>query len=404
MDQEADEKDMEEAILRSSGFCKDDIYTKYLAAEYKKLNKRKNFKSTRSQKQHDTRREAESLHYATEILRGPIPAHYGGLPVIMNRKVQFWVNYYKTKGRHSFLKWLIRGENLRGIIQPILREEGIPEELFYLAMIESGFNNRAYSRASATGTWQFMSATAKAYDLSIGHWVDERKDPAKSTRAAARYLKQLYTRFGDWYLAIAAYNAGPGKINRAIRKTKSKDFWEIADSKYLKAETKNYIPKILAAITVASELQRHGFQYQTDPKEFLPTDYTYVKRPLKISEIAVKLNIKTSTLKNWNPELIQSITPPERIWKDKKGYKLRLASNLIDKFHEIEPQLSQVEIKDIKLYKIRKGDTLFAIARRHNISVNKIRSFNPNMSARALRVGRNIAIPIPAVITTRNKG
>lgn len=395
IDKEDTESEVEEAALEASGFCKDDLYTNYLIKSYETQaqNKGKNSKKLRN----------NALHFATDVLKGPTSSYFGSMPVVMNRDVQFWVRYFKTKGKNTFLKWVLRGESLRKIIQPILREEGVPEELYYLAMIESGFNNKAYSSARATGTWQFMRGTAKAFNLKVEYWVDERKDPAKSTRAAARYLKDLYTRFGDWYLAIAAYNAGPGKINQAIKRGRTRDYWSIAQTKYIRRETKQYVPKILAAITVTAELEKHGFKYQADPNEDLPTDYVLVDRPIMISELENKLNLPKNTLRVWNPELIKGITPPKNYWQSEEGYQLRIPANMTEEFQKIKPKLSLVEIKDIKMYKIKSGDTLSAIARKHNTSISQIKAYNPSMSARRLRIGKNIAIPVPAIVTTKPK-
>ena len=248
-------------------FCLDDLYTDFLKKQYRTNLIKKQGRKARWNR----RQKLKASHYATETLASERKAYFGSIPVVLTPEVDFWINYFKTKGRTSFVKWLVRGENVREVIIPLLKQLGMPEELFYLSMIESGFNNRAYSRAKATGPWQFVAGTAKIYGLKMNYWVDERKDPVKSTIAAARYLRDLYKKFGNWYLAMAAYNAGPGKIRYAIRKLKTRDYWKISRSRYLRRETRNYVPKLLAALILGSNAEEHGFIIKPNPSEDVPT-------------------------------------------------------------------------------------------------------------------------------------
>jgi len=181
------------------------------------------------------------------------------IPITINSRVEFWIDYFQTRGRVHFEKYLERSEHFVPYIVPLLKQHGLPEDLVYLAMIESGFNNHARSRAKAVGPWQFISATGKRYGLMINWWVDERRDTRKSTLSAVGYLKDLYTIFKSWELAAAAYNSGEAKIARAIRRFGTKDFWTIARHRFLRPETRDYVPKIIAAAIIAKNREQFGF-------------------------------------------------------------------------------------------------------------------------------------------------
>jgi len=182
------------------------------------------------------------------------------IPVEMNRAVEKWVEYFTGRGRERFIAYLERSEYFIPFLRPILKNAKAPEDLVYLAMIESGFNNNARSNARAVGAWQFISATGRRYGLDINWWIDERRDVEKSTIAAVQYLKELNGMYGSWYLAWASYNAGEAKIARAIKKYRTNDFWELTKGRYLRPETKNYVPKLIAAAIVAKNRKQFGFE------------------------------------------------------------------------------------------------------------------------------------------------
>jgi hypothetical protein len=181
------------------------------------------------------------------------------LPSLSHEKVEERVGFFQTKADGFFARALGRSQAYEDMMKKILREKNLPEEFFYLALIESGYNPQALSRAKASGIWQFITKTARRFGLKVDNWVDERRDPEKSTYAAAEYLSSLYEIFNNWDLVAASYNAGEGKILRAMKKTKSQDFWEISRHRYLRKETKNYVPMFLAAVLIASEPQKYGF-------------------------------------------------------------------------------------------------------------------------------------------------
>jgi membrane-bound lytic murein transglycosylase D len=327
---------------------------------------------------------------------GETVPYFGSLPVVTNPRVEHWIRYFKNGGRKAFLKWLVRGESVRELVVPILKEQGLPPEFIFLSMVESGFSNQAYSHAKATGPWQFMPGTARLYGLEMNTWMDERRDPAKSTLAAARHLRDLYEDFGDWYLAMAAYNAGPGRVRSAIRMTGSNDFWKLADSAYLPVETKNYVPKVLAALQLSSNPAGHGFDVIADPMDAMPVTTVTVKNPSQISDISSKLGIPEKLLRHWNPELVNAITPPGS--KKAPDYPLRLTASLAEKWPSIEQNLESVEVKDVLIHRIRQGETLSSIAARYRIDSKRIMSLNPGLRSSRLKVGTEVAVPTSMII------
>jgi membrane-bound lytic murein transglycosylase D len=400
--EESTEGDLEASILEDREFCKDNIYAKHLRNEYLRLYSKAQrpesaFKPTQlgrrrgvATKSPYNAREVEALYYARSRLVGDSVPYFGAIPVVTNARVEHWIRYFKNSGRSAFLRWLVRGESVRDVVLPILKEQGLPPEFIFLSMVESGFANNAYSRAKATGPWQFMPGTAKLYGLQMNRWIDERRDPGKSTLAAARLLSDLYQEFGDWYLAMAAYNAGSGRVRSAIRKAKSSDFWVLADSPYLPVETKNYVPKVLAALMLSSHPSRHGFQVVGDPLDVLPASQVEVAKPAAIKEIADRFGIHERLLRHWNPELVNAITPPVN---GGRVYKLRVAPHLVETWTDVSQKLAYLEVKDVLMHKIRKGDTLASIASRYRINIKNIMSVNPGLSSNRLKIGAEVAVP-----------
>jgi membrane-bound lytic murein transglycosylase D len=321
----------------------------------------------------------------------------GAIPIVVNDKVDFWVHYFKTSGRAMFMRWLVRGETQKKLVKPILQDSGVPMEFFYLAMIESGLSNSANSRARAIGTWQFMKGTAKLYGLKINHWVDERRDPVKSTIAAARYLKDLYLDLGDWHLAMAAYNAGPGRVHRAMKLNGNSDFWHLCDTRDLAKETKEYVPKVLAAIMLAADPEAHGFRVSSND-EVDPADTTVtIKHPVRLTDLAQKLGVPLRTLKRWNPELLRNVTPPA-----KNGYALRLSSAYASRFPQLEPGLASADIKGVHVHTVRRGETLSRIARHYGVAIKTIMDLNPELAASKLKPGSSVLIPADDALSTVN--
>jgi membrane-bound lytic murein transglycosylase D len=277
-------------------------------------------------------------------------------------------------------------------MKEVLKKEGMPEDLVYLAMIESGFTPHAISVASAVGPWQFMSGTGKRYALRIDDWIDERRDPLKSTVAAALYLKELYALFNnDWYLAAAGYNAGENKILRAISLYDSKDFWEIAKGSYLKRETKDYVPKLLAAAIIAKEPARYGFA----DVAYLPAmelDTVTLTTRTDLEVIARLMDVPYQTLKDLNPELRRWCTPPDypnyqlKIPRGKKG----LLETELAKLPEDQRYTERIVYSR---YKVKKGETLATVARRFNTTPERLAEHN-RLKPKMKLAGRQLLVPV----------
>ncbi len=229
-------------------------------------------------------------------------------PIDLNEYVLGWIEVFTSSKKGYVERSLTRATPFMSMIKRVFKEEGIPEDLIYLALIESGYINAAKSRASAVGMWQFIRSTGRMYGLKQTRWVDERRDPEKSTRAAARYLRRLYETMGDWYLATASYNAGPFSLERAIREVGSSNFWDLYRSPWLRDETKQYVPKLCAAILVSKNPSAYGYVYETLPE--LAYETLTVKTQTRLSFIAQKTRSSIEELKKLNPELLTNSTPP----------------------------------------------------------------------------------------------
>ena len=307
-------------------------------------------------------------------------------PVVVNRQVQMYLDLFRGKQRKYFAKWLGRSGHYSDLIKNELEAAGIPKDLLYLAMIESGFNQRAYSKSRAVGLWQFMLGTGRDYGLAVTRYVDERRDAEKSTKAAVAYLKDLYEEFGDWYLAVAAYNGGPGTMRKAIRKSKSRDFWKIAQNRYLRMETKRYVPKLIAAIMIAKQPEKYGF---TDIvyAEPMTWETLEVGPGLSMTAVAIITNSNEKDIKLLNQEMRTSRTPlnQERyLVKIPSGTKSLAQSNL--------PRLHSVVQTDYKTHIVKQGETLSKICRRYNINTTTLLKVN-KLTSRNLKPGTRLRIP-----------
>lgn len=319
--------------------------------------------------------------------KGELPSW--DIPVTRNAHVEQWLKYFQGRGRKWYHRYMERSGRYIPFMRRILRDNNLPEDLVYLAMIESGFSPKAYSRARASGLWQFIKGTGRLYGLRTSFWVDERRDPEKSTIAAARHLKDLYDQFQSWKLAAAAYNAGAGKVERAIKRYQTEDFWELTKGRYLKAETRNYVPKLIAAALIAKEPEKYGFtdiQYN-DPLEY---DKIIVKEPLSIETIARKAGYTKEDLMDINPELNQAVTPP-----DVAEYELRVPPKSSEKFLAAISNLNEDEKFKFASHTIRRGDTLSVLAKRYRVPSGEILRLNNLRSHKHLRPGKTIVIPVP---------
>ncbi|MCY4523556.1 MAG: transglycosylase SLT domain-containing protein [Halobacteriovoraceae bacterium] len=240
--------------------------------------------------------------------------YYYDIPVVYNAAVKKWMNYFLNKGRGFFERYGARAGRYAPIMGKILEDNGLPRDLIFLAMAESGFQNNAKSWARAVGPWQFMSFTGRKYGLRISWYIDERRDPIKATIAAGKYLKDLYKIFGSWELAAAGYNAGEGKVGRAIRRYKTENFWKLRKHRYLKSETKNYVPKIMALAIIGKNLKSFGFD---DLNFQRPLDFEELNLPSNTDLVlfADAMGIEFGEIKRLNPEILRWQTPPDQFYK-----------------------------------------------------------------------------------------
>lgn len=310
-------------------------------------------------------------------------------PVVENDKVRYFVDYFSNRARDTFRLWLERSGRYLPMMREIFAEEGLPQDLAYLAMVESGFNDKAYSWAHAVGPWQFIESTGHRYGLKNDWWHDERRDPEKATRAAARFLADLYADFdGDWYLAVASYNAGPGKLRQAVKRYKTRDFWDLCRGKYLKDETKNYLPKLLAVLMIAKQPEKYGFS-DLDYHEAIEYDTVALPSSTDIEVIARLSAVDYQLIKKLNPELKRWSTPP-----DAKDYLVRLPAGSKDSFWEAYAQLPKRQRANYARHKVRSGDTLLALSKRYGVRVQDIERLNNIRNARALQIGADLIVPL----------
>jgi membrane-bound lytic murein transglycosylase D len=307
-------------------------------------------------------------------------------PIDLNDKVLTWVSLFSTTKRGFMENALGRASMYMPMIRQVFAEEGVPSDLAYLAVIESGFRNEAKSRAKAVGMWQFIRSTGRIYGLTANAWVEERRDPVKATRAAARYLKRLYEISGDWYLAASGYNAGPLTLERAIQNVGTRNFWDLARSRWLRTETKNYIPELCAAILVGRNPERYGLNIA------LLTPYTYetvtVSSMTSLTVLARYAGTDAETLKALNPELLRGSTPPG-------VYQLRVPPGKAMDFLRQLVRLPADKRLGFKTYMVRKGDTLAKVAKRFKLAPEDLLDAN-DITAKQFKAGRRVMVPPPA--------
>ncbi len=313
------------------------------------------------------------------------------IPMEINEKVQWWIRYFTERDRDRFQRFLNRGEYYRAMIQSILKDYDIPTDLYYQAMIESGFNTHAKSHASAVGVWQFIRETGRRYGLKVNHYVDERRDPVRATNAAAMYLLDLYNVFQNWYLAMAAYNAGEFRILRSIMKANTRDFWELVEKRALPKETMNYVPKFIAATIIGHNPEKFGFTIDQDI-EFLPQlEAVKVPSPVRLSSISKQLDVSLTNLKKHNPHIRRGLTPvgikEYEVWIPK--------TEISDEINEKIAQLQPIKMRSIasanQIHIVRRGESLGLIARKHRISVSRIKSLN-GLRSNVIHPGKRLKI------------
>jgi len=377
---------------------------------------------------------------------------HSDLPLVRNDEVARYVSYFSSSKGHATLeRALTRSGRYRDMIEGVLRQEGVPQDLIYLAQAESGFHPLALSRAGARGMWQFMASRASAYGLERNWWVDERQDPEKATRAAARHLKDLYNQFGDWYLAMAAYNSGPGTVQAAVQRTGYADFWELYRRGVLPRETRNYVPIILAVTIMAKNPAQYGLE-NLQPDQPLRTDKVEINYPVDLRLVAECIDTSVAGLQELNPSLLRMTTPkdgafelllPPRtaskyeqavaaiprdmrvLWRYHKVARGETLADVARQYHTTQSAIAQVNdlshgellaeskliipitpgkrspgtealayAKRPTIYKVRKGDTVLSVADDFGVPAEKIRKWN-GLRGNQLRAGRTLRIHRP---------
>ena len=296
-----------------------------------------------------------------------------GLPLMMTDQVAGYINYFSNRGRPTVEHALARSGRYEDMIRRVLQEEGVPEELIYLAQAESGFHPLAVSRAGARGMWQFMGSRAKGYGLERNWWVDDRQDPEKATRAAAHHLKDLYNEFGDWYLAMAAYNSGPGTVQSAVKRTGYADFWELYRRNVLPKETRNYVPIIVAVTIMAKNPAQYGLDSIVKDKP-VPYDTVKIDYPIDLRLAAECVDATTGDLLDLNPSLLRMTTP--KATEKGRPFELHLPAGTADKFETAVAAIPADKRVWWRYHKVQAGETLAAIARTYHTTPKAIAEAN----------------------------
>ncbi len=317
------------------------------------------------------------------------------IPTEINPSVEKWINYFQGRGRPHMERYLLRSTRYEALMKKVLRDNKLPEDLFYIALIESGFSSSAHSHASAVGYWQFIRGTGKRYKLKINKLVDERRDPVLSTQAASEYFRDLYSRFNSWYLSMAAYNVGEGRVERVIKKYKTRDFWKLAKiHRALPAETDNYVPKFIAAKLIAKNPDKYGFEGidYMPPIEF---DHVVLDQPVNLRLMAEKMNINYEDFKDLNPKFKGEIAPLD----EGKSFGLRIppgtyeAALLAAKESVAEEEVFIADRNEFQNYRVKRGETLATIARKYRTNVAYLRDINDFPRKKKIKVGQRILVP-----------
>jgi membrane-bound lytic murein transglycosylase D len=317
-------------------------------------------------------------------------------PVAVNPQVQFFLDRFTGSRRDLMSLWVSRSGRYLAMAREVFRSRGLPEDLVFTAMIESGFKPDAVSRVGAKGMWQFMAGTARRYGLRVDRWVDERLDPEKSTAAAAAYLRDLYEMFGSWSLAQAAYNAGEVKVARAIQKTGSRDFWTLAQSRHLKRETKDFVPQIQAATVIGRDPDRYGFDF--DDLEPLVVDTITVPPSTDLRRLASNTGLSMETFRALNPTLVRGTTPPGNSWtlRIPEGERDRVVAALAPRRPSVMVGSVRTEVTRVSgtgdIHVVRPRDTVSGIAHRYGVSVDDVMRWNRLDSQDRIRPGDRLRI------------
>lgn len=321
-----------------------------------------------------------------------LPVKTNEIPVVVNAAVKSWIHYFQNRGRRHMERYLRRSTRYEELMKKVLHEEGLPADLVYVPLIESGFASHARSHRSAVGYWQFIRETGIRYGLKINRYVDERSDPLLSTRAAAAYFKALYSLFGDWYLALAAYNTGENRIKRAVMRKKTRDFWILAQKKALHPETRNYVPKFLAAMLISKNPMEFGF-VDVEYKPPLSYDRVYVTQPVSLLKLARNIGVSVKHLRSLNPKYRTDYVP---VYRGKKSL-VRVPAGQAPKAHKMlaksRSRAPRYTLPTGQTHRVRRGETLSGIALRYGVRLSALRSVNRLRHRSVIKVGQRLRIP-----------
>jgi len=319
------------------------------------------------------------------------------IPLAVNRQVLQWIDYFQGQGRPHMERYLSRSTRYMPVMKAILRKQGLPEDLIYIALIESGFSSAAKSTASAVGYWQFIRGTGRRYGLRVDSYVDERRDFIKSTEAAAAYFKGLYDIFGVWYLAIASYNVGENRVKNVVLKYHTHDFWQLARENKLPEETSNYVPKFIAARLIAKAPEKYGF---TDIDFMPPLEFSEVQftGSIDLRKLAKEMQIDYDDLRDLNPSYKRGVAFERggkltlRVPKGFEAKATQFAQNAVP-----EAKAAYVADEDYSYYKVRRGDTIAVIAKKFGTSQRNIRVLNKLKLGTRLASGRRLRVPAETI-------
>jgi len=343
---------------------------------------------------------ATLVQQAQEGVPGTSPPADGGYNLhaynsneVALKAVERNIGLYSNTIRDRFSLWLSRSGKYLDMMKEILRQKDVPENIVFLSLIESGFSPYAYSVAQAAGPWQFIASTARRYGLEIDWWKDERRDPVKSTGAAASYLKDLYKMFGSWNLAMAAYNAGEGRIQKAMKRSSADNYWALLGTSHIKTETKEYVPRFIAASIIANNPQDFGFD-EIEYHEPLSFDEVELNSPIDLSVAAECAGTTVEEVKRLNPELRRWCTPP-----DVSTYSLKIPAGTKERFTRMLDSTPENERFTIERYTVKKGETFSRIAKKTGIPVPVILSLNSMEKIMPLKTGSVVYLPPKGLFT-----
>ncbi len=312
------------------------------------------------------------------------------IPLVLNADVKRWMDYYQNRGRRYYSRWLERRSRYSPLITAELEAAGLPQDILYLAMIESGFSTQARSHASAVGLWQFIATTGRAYGLRIDYWVDERRDPVASTAAAVAFLRDLYDTFDDWYLAWSGYNTGAGRVQAAINAQDSRDYWELVEHGRLHPETANYVPKILAAAILGKNLEAYGFEVSSPqaPLDFVLVEVT---GSVSLDVIAQCAGVDRQAIDALNGALLRGATPPH------STTRVYLPAGTEETFLAAYENMPDSSRASYHRHTVESGESLSAIAAQYEVPASVLAEFNRIENPHLIRVGMSLVVPVPGL-------